>query len=242
MPLDLSALEETCSFLVPAYGVTRDVPAAADGIDLRLCIGPAQGAEETYGLLRRDDEYFLPRGTAHFMFGASALLNDAIGPAGERRIVRLREAIDPMPKGRSNTCLMVHGMRICARRHQDRHEFIHGYAAWEEHPGVRQWVSHVGMSAPEPVGYRGKSVTFGRTGRGALYAPVGDGKARILLLDFHVVDHDASAPDLLIVWSSCTEVRVGGIPHLDPCGERLSDAWNALIGQAIDGYRLEHGP
>jgi hypothetical protein len=241
MPIDLSALEETCSFLVPAYGVTRGVPTGA-GLDPRRCIGPAQGAEETYGLLRRDDLYMEPRGTAHFMFGASALLNEAIGPTGERRVIRLREVADPMPAGRENTCLMVHGTRLCGRRQQDRCDFVRGYAAWAEPTGKRQWISHVGISEAEPVGYRSKAVTFGQSGQGALYAPIGDGKARLLLIDFHIMDRDAAAPDLLIVFSSCTEGRIGDIPRMDPRGERLGDPWNAIIRQAIDGYHAEHGP
>jgi len=242
MPLDLSDLEETCSLLVPAYGITHDVQAAKSGLEPARLIGPAKDEDETYGLLHLDDWYVQPRGTAHFLFGASALFNDAIGPFGERRIIRLREAAEPMPEGRANTCLMVQGTRTCVRRHQDRSGFVRGYAAWNGPEGAHRWISQTAMSAPDPGAVVSKTVAFGRVGRCALYAPVGDGKARILLLDFHIADRDEASPDLLFVWSSCTETRIGGFPHLDPRGERLSDVWHALILEAVEGYGAEQGP
>lgn len=242
MPLDLSDFEETCSLLVPAYDITQDARAAAPGFDPARLIGPAKDEEETYGILRLDDWYVQPRGTAHFLFGASALFNDVIGPIGERRIIRLREAGESMPEGRANTCLMVQGVRACVRRHQDRSDFVRGYAAWAGPRGKHVWISQAARSASVPCGAVSKTVSFGRVGRCALYAPVGDGKARILLLDFHIADRDAAAPDLLLVWSSCTEMRIGGLPHLDSRGERLSDEWHALILEAIEGHRLEQGP
>ena len=242
MPIDLSDLEETCSLLIPAYGITHDVPAALADFGSRHLIGPAKDEEETYGLLHRDDWYVQPRGTAHFLFGASALFNDAIMPAGERRVVRLREAAEPMPEGRANTCLMVQGMRSCVRRRADRSEFVRGYAAWTGPPGAHRWVSQTGFAADAASPFRSKTVSFGRVGRCALYAPLGDGKARILLLDFRVVDRDADAPDLLFVWSSRADVRLGDIPHHDPRGERLSDEWHALILDAIEGHQSEQGP
>jgi len=242
MPVDLSAIEETCSFLVPAYGITPGALVALSEFDRARCIGPAQGADETYELMQRDDWYLQPRGTVHFLFGASALCNEAIGPIGERRVIRLREAADPLPAELANTCLMVQGMRTCARRRQDRSEIVHGYGAWAETSTDHRWISDVTVGDPAGTVTRIKSISFGRAGRGALYAPVDDGKARILLLDFHIADRDEASPDLLLAWSSCTEVRAGGIPHLDPRGERLDDAWHALIMRAIDGYTTERGP
>lgn len=242
MPLDLTDLEETCSLLVPAYGITRSTHVAPQDFDPAKLVGPAKDESETYGLLHRDDWCVQPRGTTNFLFGASALFNDAIGPVGERRIVRLREGADPMPEDRANTCLMAHGMRTCVRRCHDRSEFVRGYAAWAGPLDAHRWIGQTGRSQPGVERILIKTMLFGRMGRCALYAPVADRRARILLLDFHLADHDPAAPDLLIVWASCTEVRLGGIPHRDPTGVRLGDDWYTLITQAVEGYRIEHGP
>ena len=242
MPIDLSALEETCSLLVPAYGVTHDVSAAKADLDPARCIGPVKDEDETYGMLHRDDWYLLPRGSAHFLFGASALFNDAFGPVGKRHVIRLREAGEPMPAARANTCLMVQGTRTCVRRHQDRCDIFPGYAAWMETSDAHRWISCRSRSMPPSDRCSTKTVSFGRAGRGALYTPLDDGKARILLLDFHIADRDGASPDLLLVWASCTEVRKGGIPHQDPRGERLSDEWHSLILKASQEYDMEHGP
>ena len=241
MPLDLSDVEETRSLLIPAYGLTHDVSGAAPDLGPALRIGPCEDAD-TYRLLHRDDWYVQPRGTSRFLFGASALFNDAIGPRGERHVIRLRETREALPTNLANTCLMVGGMRTCARLHQDRSDFARGYAAWAEVDGPHRWISSTTLAADVPGGCVTKSVVFGRSGRGALYAPVGDGKARFLLIDFHVADRDEASPDLLFVRASCTEVRLGGVPHHDPYGERLSDAWHGLVLDAVHGYGLEHGP
>lgn len=242
MPIDLSDVEETYSLLVPAYGVTHDTHAARGGLDPARLVSPAKDESETYGLIHRDDWYLQPRGTVNFMFGASALFNEAVGPVGARRIIRLREAEDPMPEARANTCLMVQGLRTCVRRREDHSELVRGYAAWAGPEGAHRWVSEGVIACPAADRVVTKSVLFGRVGRCALYAPVGDGKARILLLDFHIADREETAPDLLLIWASCAEIRVGGIPHQDPRGERLSDEWNGLIGRAVDGYREACGP
>lgn len=242
MPLDLTDLEETCSLLVPAYGITGRTHAARHDCDPEKLVGPAKDESETYGLLHRDDWYVLPRGTTNFLFGASALFNDAIGPVGERRIIRLREAADPMPEDRVNTCLMVQGMRTCMRRRHDRSDFIRGYAAWVGPPDAHRWIGQIGHSQPGTERFLSKSVLFGRMGRCALYAPSSDDLARILLLDFHLADREPASPDLLLVWASCSEVRNGSMPYLDPKGSRLGDDWRALVTEAIEGYRSEHGP
>jgi hypothetical protein len=242
MPLDLSGLEETCSLLVPAYGLAQEALAAGAALEASRRIGPYRDDDDVYGMLRRDEWHLQPRGTAQFMFGASALFNEAIGPVGARRTVRLREADEAKPDGTINTCLMVEGLRTCARRHQDRSEYVHGFAAWAPAPPEDAWISALTRAGGDPQVCRTKRVWFGRAGRGALHAPVGDGKERILLLDFHVADRNRASPDLLLVWASCTEVKAGGIPHLDPRGERLDDGWYALIVRAKAGFLMEHGP
>lgn len=241
MPLDLSDIEETRSLLVPAYGVTHDISGVAPDLGPSLRLGPCEDAD-TYRLMHRDDWYVQPRGTTRFLFGTSAIFNDAIGPRGERHVIRLRETHETLPDNLANTCLMVGGLRTCARQFQDRSDIVHGYAAWAESSGPHRWISSTTLAADVPAGCVTKNVAFGRAGRGALYAPVGDGKARILLLDFHLADRAEDSPDLLIVQASCTEIRLGGIPHLDPFGKRLGDDWHALILDAVDGFRLEHGP
>lgn len=241
MPLDLSDIEETRSLLVPAYGLTHDVSGVAPDLGPALRIGPAEDAD-TYRQLHRDDWYVQPRGTTRFLFGTSALFNDAIGPRGERHVIRLREADETMPGNLANTCLMVGGLRTCARQRHDRSDLVRGYAAWTEVSGPHRWISSTALAAAAPGGCLTKSVVFGRSGRGVLYAPLEEDRARILLLDFHVADRDEGSPDLLFVWASCAEVPLGGVPHYDPHGERLSDAWHRLILGAVDGYAQEHGP
>lgn len=242
MPIDLSALEETGSLLIPAYAVAR----AGDGRGFTFgpahCVGPMDGPEETYGLLHRDEAYLQPRGTARFLFGASALFNDAIGPAGQRRTIRLREAGEPMAPGLENTCLMAEGPRVGIRRHQDRTELLRGYAAWSETRNVHRWVSAVSRTAANAAGTLGKTMLFGRSGRGALIARLEGGGARLLLLDFHVEDRDPDLPDLLFVWASRTDLHAGEFPRYDPCGARLDDGWHGLIRAAIEGDRNGYGP
>jgi len=242
MPIDLSDPEETGSLLVPAYGLSGINAEPIPELAASARIGPAENLEETYGILHRDHHYALPRGTARFLFGASALFNDAIGPFGERRVIRLREADRTMPRDAANVCLMVQGMRLCVRKRQGQADAFKGYAAWQAPSSGHRWISSVTTSDPAHGTCATKTVLCGRAGRGALFAPVGEGKARVLLLDFHVADRDPSSPDLLMVWASCGETHAGEFPQLDPRGERLSGAWRDLIAEASDGYASERGP
>lgn len=242
MPTYLDEIAESRSLLLPAYGFTKAMPDGAFVPGHGFHIGPVTGPDDVFGALRLDEWHVLPRGTANFLYGASALFNDAIGPRSQLRHIRLREADEPVPDGTTNVCLMVEGLRRCVRRTPDASELIPGYAAWDTLDGPLTVIAATVKHEPERQRPEAKSVLFGRAGACALYAPLPEGGARILLLSYRILDYDEEKPDLLQVHACATTVRSADCLELSPDGQPLGARWKALVRRAMDGYRQDHGP
>lgn len=238
----LDDLVETRSLLLPAYGFTKPVPEGAFVPGPGFHIGPVTGPDDVFGPLRLDEWHVAPRGTANFLYGASALFNDAIGLYAQRRHIRLRETDEPAHDGTANVCLMVEGLRTCVRRTPEASELIPGFAAWEALEGDLGVIASVVEHDPERGRPAVKTVLFGRTGACALYAPLPEGGARVMLLACRVLDHDIDKPDLLQVDACAATVAGAGYPDVSPDGRPLGDRWKKLVRRAMDGYRLDHGP
>lgn len=242
MPPNLDDLAETRSLLLPAYGFTKAVPEGAFVPGPGFHIGPVTGPDDVFGALRRDEWHVAPRGTANFLYGASALFNDAIGLHAQRRHIRLRETDETAPDGTTNVCLMVEGLRTCVRRTPEASELIPGYAAWDALEGDLTWISSIVEHGPDRQKPAVKNVLFGRTGACALYAPLPEGGARVMLLSCRILDHDEEKPDLLQIHACASTVPSAAYPELTPDGKPLGSRWRDLVRRAMDGYRLDHGP
>lgn len=239
MAIDLTAMDETGSLLIPAYGLTRSAHVAQAELEREFPVD-----REHYALLGRDEWYLQPRWkNDNILSQASAVFNDDIRPYGRRRVVRLRETSEKMPRDTRNTCLMVQGTRTCVRKKGVHNQVVLGYAAWEATSidNRHNWLSHRIWSDQECGLLLNKTVMFGRSGRGALYAPIGRGKARILLIDFRIIDSNTNYPDIMIFWATCTEVKDGEMPSMDPHNVRLNNRWRDLIIRTAREYRAEHG-
>lgn len=237
----LAEIAETRSLLLPAYDFTKAVSEGGCKPGPGFHVGPVTGPDDVFDTLRRDEWRVAPRGTANFLYGAAAAFNDAVSHRS-RRHVCLRETGERVPDGATNVCLMVEGLRACARRADGASQLIPGYAAWEPLEGPHRWISVVTGHDPARARAATKTVLFGRSGACALYAPLPEGGARVLLLAFRILDHDVDKPDLLQVDACATTVPSASYPERSPDGQPLRSRWLALVRRAMEGYRQDHDP
>lgn len=240
MSADLADPEETRSFLIPAYALEEGPFPAPHELDRRTIIGPVNGPHDEFATLRRDDRWFYPRGSANFLFSASALLNDSIGESNRPFSIRLQVSPGEKPASLRSSCLTVQGRRVAERRFHDRTERVPAYAAWQTPNGdYGPWISNVSIVDEAGNGYRTKTVCSQWGGRGVLCDIAPGRLRRYLLLEFRIFDDDPEQSDLLKIWASRCEIPLGRGLLLDPAGEPLGDAWRQLIERAERGYHEE---
>lgn len=243
MTTDLGDPAETGSFLVPAYGFERCAEARAFDADRKTYLGPIDGSEDLYGIIRRDEYCFQPRATERFLLGASALYNPSVGANDRPFFIRLQQAVSEKPRGSRSICLTVEGRRASLRRRDGRSEIVPSYAAWQKPDGsMPLWISRAAYVGQPPEQVYTKTVGAHWSGQGALVAIAPDRRTHLLLVEFRVYDDDPDRPDLLKVWASRHTLATGEIPSKAPAGGPLGVEWRKLIARAEQGYLDECGP
>ena len=239
MPLNLDDVEETGSFLVPAYALEDGADPAYE-LDPQTLIGPIRGPDDIYARIRRDDMTFLPRGSTQFLFNASALRNPSVGSSDRPFSIRLQASPDEKPEGMRSTCLTVSGRRVCLRRTPAGYDATPVYAVWQTPVGdAATWVSRTTILGENGQGYVTKEVASQWSGRGVLCEIYPEKTLTCLLVEFRLFDGDPELPDLLRIWAIRHVLPLGTLPDRDPYGDPPSGNWLRLLGRAERGFREE---
>lgn len=244
MASDLGDPHETRSFLVPAYEFEQGSEAVNFDSSRHVPLGPVNGPEDTYGLVRRDEYHAHPRASGNFLFNAGALFNPSVGESDRPFYVRFQDTPSQKPPGVRSSCLTVEGRRLSPRRLDGRTETVPSFAAWQmPNGGEPPWICRAAYDFED----RGKSRVATKTiglhwsGQGALCAITPEGVTHLLLVEFHVYDDDPERPDLLKIRASRHLLSPGAMPARGPAGEGLDASWKDLILRTLRGFAEECG-